>query len=399
MQISLSDFPILKNGSLVYLDSAATSLKPTQVIDSVVSYYKDYPANIHRGIYKISEKATQKYEQSREIISKFIGATSPDEVIFVRNTTEAINLVSRAWGEINLKRGDKVICSVTEHHSNLLPWQRLVGKSGIEILYLDVDENGQISFDQLEEYLSVSPRLVTINHVSNVLGTINDVEKISKMVRQLSDAKVLVDGAQAAPHLPLDVASIGCDFYAFSGHKMLGPTGIGVLWVNRAVWGEMEPFLVGGGMIREVNLEGAVFDDFPYMFEAGTPNIAGAIGLGEAVSYLSKIGMDNIFKHESKLSDYAIDCFNQMKYLKIYGPKGQRSGVISFSVDGLHPHDLASILDEENIAIRAGHHCCMPLHKVLGVPATARASFYVYNTKYDIDRLVDGIEKAKKMFG
>lgn len=404
----ISDFPIFKNRPLVYLDSAATSLKPQQVIDAIVSYYTTIGATVHRGIYKSSVEATGLYENVRIKVCTFIGGNSPSEVIFVRNTTEAINLVAYAWGEENIGRGDEIVTTIMEHHSNFLPWQELAKRKKARLLSARINDKGLLDIDHLKSLLSSKTKLVALTHVSNVLGTINPIKEIVELAQEVG-AKVLVDGAQAVPHMPVNVNRLGCDFYAFSGHKMLGPTGIGVLWVKREVGQKMRPFLYGGGMIREVGLKGAKYDGMPLKFEAGTPHIDGVIGLGEAVKYLEKVGMDKVRKHEEELVGYGVREIRKIRGvggvgevggIRVWGPEDivNRGGVVSFTVDGIHPHDLASVLDADNIAIRAGHHCCMPLHAALGVPATARASFYIYNSQKDVDLLVAGLKKAKDIF-
>jgi len=397
------DFPILSrqiNGKpLVYLDNAATSQKPKQVIKAVSEYYRRHNANVHRGIHTLAEEATNSYEEARKKVARFINARSEREVVFVRNATEAINLVAYAWGRKNLKQGDEILTTVMEHHSNLVPWQIVARETRSTLKFLDIDEDGFLKLDDLEKLLTPKTKLVAVTWVSNVLGTINPVREITKAAHA-KGALVLVDGAQRAPHVPIDVQREGFDFLAFTGHKMLAPMGIGVLWVRQKILEEMDPFLSGGDAIKEVTLEETIFNDLPWKFEAGTPNVGGVVGLGAAVDYLSKIGMKNIRTHSEQLTAYGLKRLNQVKSLKIYGPSdsNDRGSVFSFTIDGIHPHDLATALDQEGIAIRSGHHCAMPLHTRLGVTATARASFYLYNTEEEIDRLVEGIEKAKKIF-
>ncbi len=397
------DFPILSrqiNGKpLVYLDNAATSQKPKQVIKAVSEYYRRHNANVHRGIHTLAEEATNSYEEARKKVARFINARSEREVVFVRNATEAINLVAYAWGKRNLKQGDEILTTVMEHHSNLVPWQIVARETRSTLKFLDIDEDGFLKLDDLEKLLTPKTKLVAVTWVSNVLGTINPVREITKAAHA-KGALVLVDGAQRAPHVPIDVQREGFDFLAFTGHKMLAPMGIGVLWVRQKILEEMDPFLSGGDAIKEVTLEETIFNDLPWKFEAGTPNVGGVVGLGAAVDYLSKIGMKNIRTHSEQLTAYGLKRLNQVKSLKIYGPSdsNDRGSVFSFTIDGIHPHDLATALDQEGIAIRSGHHCAMPLHTRLGVTATARASFYLYNTEEEIDRLVEGIEKAKKIF-
>ena len=397
------DFPILSrqiNGKpLVYLDNAATSQKPKQVIKAVSEYYRRHNANVHRGIHTLAEEATNSYEEARKKVARFINARSEREVVFVRNATEAINLVAYAWGRKNLKQGDEILTTVMEHHSNLVPWQIVARETGSTLKFLDIDEDGFLKLNDLAKLLTPKTKLVAVTWVSNVLGTINPVREITKAAHA-KGALVLVDGAQRAPHVPIDVQREGFDFLAFTGHKMLAPMGIGVLWVRQKILEEMDPFLSGGDAIKEVTLEEPIFNDLPWKFEAGTPNVGGVVGLGAAVDYLSKIGMKNIRTHSEQLTAYGLKRLNQVKSLKIYGPSdsNDRGSVFSFTIDGIHPHDLATALDQEGIAIRSGHHCAMPLHTRLGVTATARASFYLYNTEEEIDRLVEGIEKAKKIF-
>lgn len=400
------DFPILKrkiNGKpLVYLDSGASSLKPRQVISAMDNYYENYGVNIFRGIYKLSQEATEEYEKARKKVADFIGSKDAREVIFVRNATEAINLVAYAWGKIKINKKSEIIATVMEHHANLVTWQQLALENKAEIKYLEIDENGKLPGPaQIASKISSATKLLAITHVSNVLGTINPLKQIVAEVKKINpNCLVLVDGAQAVPHMKIDIHDLGCDFYVFSGHKMLGPMGIGVLWGKYKLLDRMAPFQFGGEMIKEVFLEKSTFSEPPLKFEAGTPNVAGAIGLGAAIDYLEKIGMANIRKHEIDLIDYALKRFNGLNRLTIYGPKKpeERGGVIAFNIEGIHAHDLAQVLDEDNVCIRSGHHCAMPLHHLLEIPASARVSFYLYNTKEEIDQLIQGIEKAKKKF-
>lgn len=383
MKLVQSDFPILhkKGRRLIYLDSASTSLKPKQVIAAVVDFYENYCANVHRGIYQESEEATARYEEVREKVARFINA-STDEMIFTKNATEAINLVAKTWQ----KKG-KILVSIMEHHSNLLPWQELVKKKGAKLIYLDMDDKGKLGLSGLEEMLK-GVSLVAISHVSNVLGTINPVEEIVKKAHGVG-ALVLVDGAQAVGHMKVDVKKLGCDFYVFSGHKMLGPSGVGVLWMRKEIAESLPPFLTGGGMVGQAA---------PHKFEAGTPNIEGVIGLGAAIDYLKDIGMDKIRQHEKKLVKYALKKLSKVSGITIYGPMKGRAGVIAFNITGIHPHDLASMLDNDGIAIRAGHHCAMPLHERLGIKVSARVSFYLYNSLEDIDRLIKSLETIPMSF-
>lgn len=397
------DFPILKRliygKPLIYLDSAATTQRPTQILEAMCEYCRYYNSNIHRGIYTISEEATAKYEGARKKLANFINARSPKEVIFVRNATEAINLVAYSWGRANVGPGDEIILSEMEHHSNLVPWQQLAKEKGAKLKFIPIDEEGLLRLDQMEVLLSDRTKLLAITHMSNVLGTINPVKEIVKRARSVG-AATLIDGAQSVPHLGVDVRDIGCDFLAFSGHKMLGPTGIGALYGRRELLEEMPPFLTGGDMIIEVHFSGAKWNELPWKFEAGTPSIAEGIALGAAVDYLAKIGLDRIRQHEKDLVEYTLARLDEMGKIKIYGPRDPelRGGVVAFNIEGMHPHDLASILDREGICIRAGHHCAQPLLERLGVKATARASFYIYNTEEEVDALVDGINKARKIF-
>lgn len=400
----IADFPILarptsRGKRLVYLDSAATSQKPRAVIQALVDYYEQYNANIHRGVYEIAQRATDEFEQARVKVARFIGAR-PSEVIWVRNTTEAINLVAYSWGDHNIRAGDAILLSELEHHSDIVPWQLLAERTGAELRYIPVDDRGIHVLDDLDRLLD-GCRLVAISHVSNTLGTISPLEAIIPRAHE-AGALVLVDGAQGAPHLPLDVKKLDADFYTFSGHKMLGPTGIGVLYGKRELLEAMPPFLAGGDMIRKVEYARTTFADVPRKFEAGTSNIADAIAFGVAVDYLEGVTMPWVREHELRLTGYALERLAEFepRGLAIYGPRdAQRSsGVISFNFADIHAHDLASILDTEGVCIRAGHHCTMPLMSKMGWSATARASFYIYNTEADVDVLCDGIDKAARIF-
>lgn len=397
-----NDFPILQrqiNGKrLVYLDSTASSLKPQAVIDAVSAYYSQYSANIFRGIYTISEEATQAYEAARATVAGFIHASQVKEIIFVRNATEAMNLVAATWGRQTIRKNDEIITGVMEHHANIVPWQLLAQEKGAKLLFADLTTSA--GEEQLYQLISSRTKLVAITHISNVLGIINPIARMVAEIKKRNPAcSVLVDGAQSVPHQPVDVQSLGCDFLAFSGHKMLGPTGIGVLWGKYSLLESMPPYQTGGEMIRHVSLEKTTFQDPPHRFEAGTPHIAGAIGLAAAVEYLQSVGMDTVRNHEKELVRYAFAALGNIPGLQIYGPDDPetRAGVIAFTVDTIHPHDLAQILDRDNICIRSGSHCAMPLHTHLGVTATARASFYIYTTTEDIDELVAGIKKAGKI--
>jgi len=403
IQAIRKDFPILSrkiNGKpLIYFDNAATSQKPKQVIGAISDYYRQHNANVHRGIHTLAEEATKLYEEARKKVARLINARSEKEIILTRNATEAINLVAYAWGRKNIGSNDEIVTTVTEHHANLIPWQQLCREAKASLKFLDINENGLLELDKLENLLTRKTKLVAVSWVSNVLGTINPVKEIAEIAHG-KGALVLIDGAQRAPHMPIDVQKEGFDFLAFTGHKMLAPMGIGVLWAREEILEEMTPFLSGGEMIKKATLEEATFNELPWKFEAGTPNVGGAIGLGAAVDYLTEIGLKNIRDHEVILTQYALESLSKIKGLKIYGPSEaeERGGVISFSVDDIHPHDLATVLDQEGIAIRSGHHCAMPLHNRLGLIATARVSFYLYNTKEEIDRLVEGVEKVKKIF-
>lgn len=398
------DFPILKrkiNGhDLVYLDNAATSQKPQSVIDLIADYYSCHNANVHRGVHTLAEEATGLYETARDKVAKFINARSASEIVFVRNTTEALNLVVWSWAKKNLKEGDEILLSEMEHHSNLVPWQLLAKEIGAIIKYLPFNKNGEIEMSKIKNQISKNTKVISLIHVSNSLGTINPVKEIAKLAHAVG-AIMVVDGAQSVPHMRVDVQSLDCDFLAFSSHKMLGPMGIGVLYGRRNILEAMPPFLSGGNMIREVTLDESSFNDVPYKFEAGTPNVADAVGLGAAIDYLDDLGMERVRDHEIELTAYALPKLRVIKGLNILGPvdSASRGGIIAFTLDGAHPHDLASILDGEGIALRSGHHCTMPVHTKLGIPASLRASFYVYNTKSEIDRLVEGLLKAKKIFG
>jgi cysteine desulfurase / selenocysteine lyase len=397
-----ADFPILDrriNGKpLVYLDSAATSQKPAAVLEAMDDYYRRYNANPHRGVYTISEEATAAYESARQRVASFINAGSPKEVIFTRNTTEAINLVRYSWGRASVKAGDRLLLTEMEHHSNLVPWQLLAAEVGARLDFLRIDDQGLLQLDELDQKLD-GVRLLAIVHQSNTLGTVNPIRPIAEAAHR-AGAMVLVDGAQAVPHMAVDVQELGADFYAFSGHKMCGPTGIGVLWARRALLEAMPPFLAGGDMIKRVRLTEATWNDLPWKFEAGTPSVAEGIGLGAAVDYLGQFGMDRVRDHERTLVDYALEKLQDVAGITIYGPRDSalHGGAISFTLPDIHPHDLATLIDRDGIAVRAGHHCTQPLMDRLGVPATTRASFYIYNRPDEVDQLVNGIQKAQKVF-
>jgi cysteine desulfurase/selenocysteine lyase len=397
------DFPILRRKvhgkPLVYLDSAATSQRPRQVIDAVVRFYSEYNANIHRAVHQLGAEATEAFEGARLAIARFIGAAAPQELVLVRNATEAINLVAYAWGRANIRAGDRLVLTKMEHHSNIVPWQLLARATGATLHYVDIDEDGLLRPDQVEAQLAEHPKLVCVTHASNVLGSINDVRHITAKAHAVG-ARVLVDAAQAVPHMPVSVRELDCDFLAFTGHKMLGPTGIGVLYGRRQLLDEMPPFLGGGDMIREVHLHEATWNEVPWKFEAGTSNIAGGIGLGEAVRYLAGLGMPHVREHEQALVKYALDALGRIPGVTVYGPSDatRRAGILTFNIADVHPHDVASILDEQGIAIRSGHHCAQPLMERLGVDATCRASFYVYTTFEEIDTLANGVRRVKEVF-
>src|SRR3989338_2235783 len=376
------DFPILQrkvhNKPLVYFDNAATSQKPRQVIEAIDFYYKNYNANIHRSIHELGEEATAKYEESHQKVADFINADSYQNIVFTKNTTESLNLAAYSL-TAGLKKDDEIVISQMEHHSNLVPWQQLAKQRIFKLKFIKIDNEGDLDEESINQNINKKTKIVSITHVSNVLGTINPIEKITKIAHE-NNALMVVDGAQAVPHMPVDVKRLDADFYAFSGHKMLGPTGIGVLYGRKELLESMQPFLYGGGMIREVRFDDTKFNELPWKFEAGTMNIAEGIGLSAAIDYLNKMGMGQIQERGKKLTDYAMEKLKDIDGITIYGPK-ERGAVISFNVDDIHAHDVAQILDSEGVAIRAGHHCCMPLMSVLGVPATARASFYLYNTE------------------
>jgi cysteine desulfurase/selenocysteine lyase len=396
------DFPILDrviNGKpLVYLDSAATSQKPSAVIEAMDDYYRRYNANPHRGVYAISEEATAAYEGAREKVARFINAQSLKEIVFTRNTTEAINLVAHTWGRVNIRQGDRILLTEMEHHSNLVPWQLLAQATGAELDFLGIDDHGLLLLDQLDRKLQ-GCKLMAFTHQSNTLGTVNPVEAMTAAAHR-AGALVLVDGAQAVPHRPVDVQALGIDFYAFSGHKMCGPTGIGVLWARRALLEAMPPFLSGGDMIKRVHLRDATWNDLPWKFEAGTQAVAEGVGLGAAVDYLAAQGMDRIQRHEQTLVEYGLERLQDIPGIQVYGPPDSsvHGGSISFSLPNIHPHDLATLVDQDGVAVRAGHHCTQPLMERLGVPATTRASVYLYNTPEEIDCLVTAVVKAQKVF-
>jgi len=410
------DFPIFKNHpSLTYLDSAATSLKPKSVISKITEYYERYSANIHRGIYQLSEKASEEYERTRAVVALFINAPSSSEIIFTRNATEGINVIASTIGVTNVSEGDEIVTTVMEHHANFVPWQQLAFDVGADFKVIDIDENGSLPLKvkghnsksktlvEISDIISKKTKILAIGLVSNTLGTINPVKAIIAAAKKINPQIIaVVDAAQAVPHMKIDVQDLGCDFLVFSSHKMLGPTGVGVLWGRHEILKQMPPYQYGGDMIRTVALSDTTFADSPHRFEAGTPNISGVIGLKEAITYLENVGLDSIRKHEHALTKYAMekltDTFKEC--ITIFGPADpeKRAGLISFQIKGVHPHDIAQILDEHDIAVRAGHHCTMPLHTRLDVAATTRASFYIYNDVQDIDKLIDGLKIATKIF-
>ena len=397
------DFPILSREvygkPLVYLDNAATSQKPTQVIQALVEFYERYNSNIHRGVHALSMEATEKYEAARQKCADFIGSPSAESVALVRNTTEAINLVAQTWARQNIGPGDEILISEMEHHSNLVPWQKVAQDQGALLRFIPLTSEQTLDLSGLDGLLTERTKLLTLNHMSNVLGTINPVKELAEAAHRVG-ARVLVDGAQSVPHLKVDVKDLDCDFLAFSGHKMLGPTGIGALYVKQEVFEGMEPFLRGGEMVRQVWDDSATWNDLPLRFEAGTPNIADTIALGAAIDYLEALGMENVRQHEIDITEYALKAFEEIEDVKVFGPRdtAQRGGIVSFYSEDVHPHDIGTMLDREGIAIRTGHHCAMPLMGKLSVPATARASFYVYNTEEEVDLLVAAIKETLRYF-
>ena len=400
-----NDFPILKrkvhkDKPLIYFDNAATTQKPIQVIDAISNYYLNYNSNIHRAVHQLAEEATAAYELTRDKVAKFINIKNREEIIFVRGTTEAINLVAYSWGRQNVQKDDIVVTTEYEHHSNIVPWQLLTKEKGAKLEYIGVDDNGELILDQLDAYLDTGQiKLVTFSQMSNVLGTISKSEEIIKKCHQ-KGVRVLVDAAQSVPHMKVDLQKLDCDFFAFSAHKMLGPTGVGVLWARKDLLENMVPFNGGGDMIREVHKYETTWNDLPYKFEAGTPNIADVIGFSAALDYLDRIGMDKVREHEVELTKYALEQISAVKGIKLYGTPDitKRGGVISFNLGDIHPHDLATIIDEDGIAIRSGHHCAQVLMERLDVSATSRASFYIYNTKEEIDVFIRSLNRARELF-
>jgi cysteine desulfurase/selenocysteine lyase len=399
------DFPILgrtvHGKPLVYLDNAATTQKPRQVIDALVRYYERYNANIHRGLHTLAEEATAAYEASRVKAGRFINAAHPEqEIIFTRNTTEGINLVAHSWGRRFLRPGDEIVFSAMEHHSNLVPWHIVANATGAVVKYIDIDETGHLVWDDAVAKIGERTKIVAVSQMSNVLGTINPIRELAQLAHNYG-AVLLVDGAQSVPHMPIDVRELDCDFLAFSAHKMLGPTGVGVLYGKREILDAMDPFLGGGEMIMKVTYESSTYAALPHKFEAGTPNIADVIAFAPALDYLDGLGMEAVRQHEIELTQYAIDALSRVEGVTVYGPANaqEKGGAVTFNYGDLHPHDLSQVLDQEGIAIRAGHHCAQPLMRRLGVVATARASMYVYNTREEIDALVDALGAADRIFG
>lgn len=398
------NFPIFKQedqeNSIIYLDNSATTQKPNQVIDAMNSYNRTSNGNPHRGVHKLSIRATREYDLAREVVSKFINAKESEEIIFTRNATESINLIAYSYGKAFIGRGDEIVLAISEHHSNILPWQRLAKEKDAVLKYMYLDDEGRIPQEEIEKKITKKTKIVSLSHMSNVLGTINPVEEIIDYAHKMGSI-VVVDGAQSTPHMAIDVQKLDADFFVFSAHKMLGPMNIGVLYGKREMLEEMPPFLLGGDMIEYVYEQGATFAPIPFKFEAGTQNVEGAVGLRAAIEYLQKVGLDNIEKYERILTGYTLEKMLDIPYIKIQGPRDlkKRGGIISFTIDDIHPHDVASILDAYGIAIRAGHHCAQPLMRHLDIPATSRASFYLYNTKEDVDRFIDGIKKVRKWLG
>ena len=398
-------FPVLERKvrdgkKLVYLDNAATTQKPIQVIDAISDYYKNNNSNIHRAVHALAEESTEAFEQTRDKVAEFLNIKDAQEIIFVKGTTEAINLVANAWGRDNVKEGDIIVTTEYEHHSNIVPWQLLTQDKKAQLKYIDINDNGELMIDQLDEYLSTGKvKLVAFSHVSNVLGTITPVKEIISKCKN-AGVKTLIDGAQAVPHMKVDLTELDCDFYAFSAHKMLGPTGVGVLWAKKEILEKMTPYQGGGDMIREVHKYETTWNDLPYKFEAGTPNIADVIGFKNAIEYLQKIGMENVREHEKELTKYALERMEKISGITLYGVKDveKRGGVISFNFNDVHPHDVGTIIDKDGVAIRSGHHCAQVLMEKLNVAATNRASFYVYTTKEEIDALISSLENVAKVF-
>lgn len=395
------DFPILSRHvhgkPLVYLDNAATCQKPQAVINALVEAYSGYYANIHRGVHRLSEESTRAYESARKTVQAFLNAREAREIVFVRGATEAINLVAQSWARLNLRAGDEIILTTLEHHSNIVPWQRVRDEQGVVLRVVPVTDDGELVMSEFSQMLGPRTKLVAVTHVSNALGTINPIADIIKQAKD-HGARVLIDGAQAVAHMPVDVRALGCDFYVFSGHKLYGPTGIGVLYAPAELLESMPPYQLGGDMIRSVQFERTTFNDVPYKFEAGTPNITGAIGLAAAIEYVKSVGLAAIAAHEARLVAYGIERLGQMPGIRLIGRARERASVLSFDVEGVHPHDVGTLLDQQGIAIRTGHHCCQPLMERLDVPATARASFAMYNTIEEVDVLASALEHVQRVF-
>ena len=395
------DFPILNQkvhgNPLIYLDTSATSQSPVQVVDAMSEYYNEYNSNVHRGVHTLGTKATDGYEQARMKVRGFINAQRYEEIVFTRGTTAAINLVARSFGDANISEGDEIVVTEMEHHANIVPWQELAKRKNAKLVFIPLEEDGTIKLENVEAVMTDKTKIVAVTHVSNVLGTINDIKSIAEIAHK-HDAFITVDGAQSVPHMSVDVQDLDVDFYAFSGHKMLGPTGIGVLYGKAELLDNMEPIEYGGDMIDFVDLRESTWTDVPVKFEAGTPMIAEAIGLSAAIDYIEDVGADEILRYEQELVKYAYDKMSEIEGIEIYGPKEERAGLITFNLDGVHPHDLATALDSDGIAVRAGHHCAQPLMKFLGVSSTARASFYLYNTKDEIDFFIDSLKRTKEFF-
>jgi cysteine desulfurase / selenocysteine lyase len=399
------DFPILKrkvngNKTLVYLDNAATTQKPISVINAIYDYYMNYNSNIHRAVHQLAEEATFEYEKTREKVAKFINAHSVDEIIFTRNATEAINLVSYSWGRTNVNKDDRIVITELEHHSNIVPWQILTQEKDAKLDYIGIDNNGYLNMEDCNKYLQNDKvKLLSISHMSNVLGTIVPINEIIELAHQ-KGIIVLVDGAQSVPHMPIDVQNMDCDFMVFSAHKMLGPTGVGILYAKKEILNDMPPFIAGGDMIKEVYKHRTIYNDLPYKFEGGTPNIADVIGFGAAIDYLKKIGMHNVREHEIEITSYAIKSIADIKDIIIYGPldTNHRGGVIAFNIGDIHPHDLATIMNDYGIAIRSGHHCAQVLMGRLDIAAASRTSFYIYNTKEEVDKFINALGEARRIF-
>ncbi len=399
-----AQFPALDqevNGHpLVYLDNAATAQKPRVVLDAIAHFYERDNANVHRGIHELSRRATEEFEEARGTIASFMNASEPAEIVWTRGTTEAINLVASTWALDNVGEGDEILLSTMEHHSNIVPWQLVARRTGAKVRYIEMDDQGRLLLDQLSDVLGERTKIVSLGHISNALGTVNPIAEITRRVHDVG-ALMMIDGAQAGPHRPVDVQELGCDFYAISGHKMCGPTGIGALWARRELLEEMSPYQGGGEMIRIVERDGSTWAEVPHKFEAGTPNIAGAVGMAAAADFLESVGFDAIAEHERTVVGYAVEQLSQVPGLRIYGPDNldERSGVISFTLGDAHPHDISTILDSEGVAVRAGHHCAQLVMRHFGVAATARASFYLYNTTDEVDRLVEALDTVRGIFG